>query len=127
MKGHLINTCRLRTLSTVLLRATPPLRLAYIAGAQVREGHSVKVIDAIVAAPKQINEFDADIVQRGLSDVELIAMIPGDVDVIGVGCMLWNNWPANRKLINSLGKSFPNANITIGGEHATAVLEIGLG
>lgn len=124
MKVCLINPPRLLTLKSVSLRATPPLGMAYIAGALSDNGHEVYVIDAIAEAPNQINEFNNDIVLHGLHDVEVINKINPDTEVIGIGCMFSNNWLANRRLINAIHDKFPNVKIIIGGEHATAVPEL---
>ena len=124
MKIYLINPSRLLTLTSISLRATPPLGLAYIAGALKRAGHHVEVIDAIALAPETFTSFQGDIVLHGLHDSEIVQHISPDVDVIGVGCMFSNNWLANRRLINFLASSFPKAKIILGGEHATAVPEL---
>jgi anaerobic magnesium-protoporphyrin IX monomethyl ester cyclase len=124
VKVCLINPPRLLTLTSVSLRATPPLGLAYIAGALREAGHEVTVLDAIAAAPESITQFEGDIVLHGLQDAEVVSMVPRDAEVIGIGCMFSNNWLANRSLINLLGHEFPDARFVIGGEHATAVPEI---
>lgn len=124
MKICLINPPRLLTLTSVSLRATPPLGLAYIAGALKNAGHVVKVIDAIALAPHKATEFEPGIILHGLHDTEVLSIIDEDTDVIGIGCMFSNNWLANRRLIEVIGRKFPTVKIIIGGEHATAVPEI---
>ncbi len=124
MKICLINPPRLLTLTSVSLKATPPLGLAYIAGALKAAGHDVSVIDAIALAPYTFTSFQGDIVLHGLHDSEVMKLISSDVEIIGLGCMFSNNWLANRRFINSLTSTFPNAKIVLGGEHSTAVPDL---
>lgn len=105
------------------MKPSPSLGLAFIAGALNREGHVIQVVDAMAEAPDQYIAFKDDIVLNGLTEVQIADLVDPETHVIGLSLMFSGNWLHNRKLIDYLGKRFPNATIIAGGEHLTAAPE----
>jgi len=105
------------------MKPSPPLGLAFIAGALKRAGHEVQIIDCMAEAAEQYVEFRDDVVINGLTEQELAKRISPDTDVIGFSLMFSGNWLHNRVLIDFIGDRFPNATIIAGGEHLTAAPE----
>lgn len=120
MKIVLINPPRLMNLMSYAMKPSPPLGLAFIAGALKDKNHSIKVIDSIAEAPDQYTNFKDDIVLNGLNEYQIADLVDPDTDIIGLSFMFSGNWLHNKKLIEELGKRFPNAIIIAGGEHITA-------
>lgn len=132
MKITLIRPSALVNSKAFAMNPSPPLGLAFIAGALHEAGHEVTAIDAIGESPMQFNpiEFQPNITENfpvevlatnGLSTKEIIERIPEDSQLIGVSCMFSNNWLADRHLISVIGKTFPDAVIISGGESMTAM------
>jgi hypothetical protein len=59
------------------LSITPPLGLAYVAGAIERAGHRVDVVDAVVGAPERHTRYFRGYLV-GLGFDEIAARIPAD-------------------------------------------------
>ncbi|MCL0045329.1 B12-binding domain-containing radical SAM protein [Nitrospinaceae bacterium] len=110
-------------LSTVSM---PPIGLAYIAAAIREKGHEICVVDAPGSAPRNYYLVKDNLRVRGLTQKEIIERIPSDVQVIGLGCMFTSHWIFVRDLISEIRKSFQNAFIVMGGEHATGFPEFSL-
>lgn len=125
MKVCLINPSRLMKLMSASMRPSPPLGLAYIAGALKAEGYQVQVIDSLAEAPEQYVAFNGrkDIVLNGLLPKQIVQRIDPDTKVIGLSLMFSINWLHQRELIDAIGDAFPHAHIIAGGEHITAVPE----
>jgi radical SAM superfamily enzyme YgiQ (UPF0313 family) len=125
MKICLINPSRLMKLVSTSMRPSPPLGLAYIAGALTAEGHQVQVIDSLAEAPDQFIAYKGrkDIVLNGLTPSQIAQRIDPDTQVIGFSLMFSINWLHQRELIDEVGRRFPQATIIAGGEHITAVPE----
>jgi len=102
--------------------ATPPIGLAYVAGAVAAHGYDVRMIDGLGEAPQRFTYFkDLGIKRNGIVDEEIIARIPTESRVIGITCMFSYDWPFVRTLIEAIRARFPEVPIVIGGEHATAM------
>lgn len=126
MKTLLINPHKLIPISFSLTqRASPPLGLAYIAGALEKCGHEVVIYDCVAENPKNYFSFEGfdDISALGAGFSEMFDSLDESYDLIGVSVMFSNNWLINRYLINELKIKFPNALIVIGGEHASSIPE----
>ncbi len=114
-------------LTTVLKPSTvvtPPIGVAYLAGALQAAGARVTVVDAVGEAPQLVRRL-AQMEYRaalaiGLSVDETVAQVPRDADLIGVSSMFSSSWPHDRRLIDALRRRFPTIPIVVGGEHATA-------
>ena len=105
------------------LSITPPLGLAYVAGAIERAGHQVEIVDAVVGAPeRQTRYFRGYLV--GLGFEEIAARIPADSKVIGITALFTHEWPAIVQLIDHIKRRLPDTPIVLGGEHVTSMPEL---
>jgi anaerobic magnesium-protoporphyrin IX monomethyl ester cyclase len=109
---------------TVSLKPSPPLGLAFIAGALKEAGHTVQIIDSFAQAPGQFVHFNDDIVINGLTEAQTAQLIAPGTEIIGFTMMFSGNWLFYRQLIDAVGDAFPKAKVIAGGEHITAVPEL---
>jgi radical SAM superfamily enzyme YgiQ (UPF0313 family) len=126
----LINPPGIKSFSGLQMHTpNPPLGLAYIAAAVKETGRPYTVIDATGEALDAIHPYPGrdDFLIQGLSFEQIIARIPPQSTVIGVGCMFSTLWPLTRLLGEHIRRSFPQAVLVLGGEHGTAVPEHVLG
>jgi radical SAM superfamily enzyme YgiQ (UPF0313 family) len=125
MNVLLINPQRIVTAASFNLKSSPPLGLAYIAGALQREEHHVDVIDCIAECDYDGVYYDEEngLIREGISFEELLVKIDKDYDIIGISIMFSNNWLINRALINFLKENLPTTYIVAGGEHVSAIPE----
>ena len=104
------------------LSITPPLGLAYIAGALESAGHDVHIVDAVTEAPKQhVRYFRGYLV--GLSAEEIVARIPADARMVGITCVFTHEWPNLVRLIEAIKAARPDVPVVLGGEHVTSMPE----
>ena len=125
----LINAPGLKSFSGLQMHTpNPPLGLAYIAGAVKDAGYAYTVIDGTGEALDSISPYPLrnDFMIQGLSFDQIAARIPVDTKIIGLSCMFSTLWPLTRDLAGHIRKSFPDALMTLGGEHGTAVPELAL-
>ena len=106
-------------------RASPPLGLAFIAGALESAAWDVQVIDCVAEAPGNYFPFQSirDVSGLGIDFDSFFRLTKPSYDIIGISTMFSNNWLINRHLIQEMKKRFPTALIIAGGEHATAIPE----
>jgi radical SAM superfamily enzyme YgiQ (UPF0313 family) len=105
------------------LSITPPLGLAYVAGALRAAGHDVRVVDAVAEAPtKHTRYFRGYLV--GLSFDEIAARVPSDSKVVGITALFTHEWPAITQLIEAVKRRLPDVPVVIGGEHVTSMPEL---
>lgn len=109
-----------------IVQFTPPLGIAYLAGALRSAGFLVSVIDALGQGLEQRFQAQNNCMQYGISFDEICSLIPGDTEVIGISSAFSFEWPTCRDLINQIKKKFPNILLIAGGEHITAVPELSL-
>ena len=112
-----------RAASLSLYGAVPPIGLAYVAAVLRADGHRVTVVDAAGEAIDQtvvVESAAGGLLRTGLSDAEVLARIPSDVDVIGFTHMFLHEWPDLRTLIAEVARARPSARVVLGGENATA-------
>ncbi len=102
---------------------TPPLGLAYLAGALRHAGHDVQVIDAVGESLDTRHPADYDCYLYGLSPKQTIERIRKDAEIIGVAFGFSFEWPTCRDLVNDIRKEFPETLLIGGGEHVTAMSE----
>ncbi len=126
MNVCLIVPPRLLKLFSLTQRPSPPLGLAFIAGALKNAGHSVTVVDAIGENPGQVTPFEKDVVSSGLTFEEIAGRIPIGTQLIGLSLMFSGNWLSNRLFIHFLEEKFPDIPVIAGGEHITAVPEFSM-
>jgi anaerobic magnesium-protoporphyrin IX monomethyl ester cyclase len=135
MKVCLIRPSTLVDINGFLVESTPPIGLAYIAGALRNVGHKVSVIDAFGEAPRNYDMLDCklniskkivdnSLHTNGLGFQDILDRIPAHVDVIGISCMFSNNWLSDRNLIKIIKENFPSKIIFAGGESITAKPEL---
>ena len=109
-----------------IVQFTPPLGLAYIAGALKAEGFALQVIDGLGEALDLRHPADNECHLYGLHPDDIVARIDSDCDVIGISAAFTFEWPTCRDLINLIRQRFPEAVIIGGGEHATALPKLSL-
>lgn len=100
---------------------TPPLGLAYVAGALRDAGFDIQFIDALGESLDTRHPADYDCYLYGLSLAQIVSKILDDTDIIGVGFGFSFEWPTCRDLVNLIREQFPDALLLGGGEHVTAV------
>jgi radical SAM superfamily enzyme YgiQ (UPF0313 family) len=101
------------------LNATPPLGVAYLAGALAEAGHEVQVIDAVGEAPEALHPgHRPEVLLNGLDLDEVVARVRKDADLVGISSQFSHEWPAVRELIARLGRP-----VVCGGEHVSALPE----
>jgi anaerobic magnesium-protoporphyrin IX monomethyl ester cyclase len=101
---------------------TPPLGLAYIAGALEAAGERVAVVDAVASAPDNVRRYFKGYL-IGLSFEEVAARIPTGVDFIGISVVFTHEWPAVVCLIEAIKKRHPGVPLILGGEHISSMPE----
>ena len=106
---------------------SPPLGIAYLAGALIARDFKTQIIDGKGENLDQILELDGsdglDKYSVGLSRDEIVERIDARADIIGISCMFSSSWLFDRGLIRFIRKRFPDSFIVLGGEHATACAE----
>ncbi len=105
---------------------TPPLGLAYVAGALDCAGYEVTVVDAVGEAIDQRTPWGRDCLLFGLAPDEIVERIPRHTQIIGLSAGFTFEWPICRQLIWQIRERFPGALLVVGGEHATAAPELTL-
>lgn len=103
---------------------TPPLGLAYLAGALKQAGFDVQGIDAPgEALERWVPIPNSKLEYKGIGIDETLERLDPAVRVIGVTSMFSHGWTFFRSLISSIKKRFPEKIIIAGGEHCTALPE----
>jgi radical SAM superfamily enzyme YgiQ (UPF0313 family) len=102
---------------------TPPLGLAYVAGALRGAGFDVEAVDAVGESFDTRHPVENDCFLYGLSPEETVARIPRDARIIGIAFGFSFEWPYARRLTQAIRAHFPDALLIGGGEHVTAVPE----
>lgn len=104
--------------STWHISNAPPLGLAYLAGALLKENYSIKVIDAL---GESLNEYgptkNPRVYYRGLSIDKILNRIPEHTELLMVTCMFSIDWNHIAQIIKAIKSKFPNITIVAGGEH----------
>lgn len=109
------------------LNVTPPLSLAYVAGALAAAGHEPRIVDGVGEAVARIwAGYHPDVLVNGLTVAQLVERVDPRSGLIGISCMFSTEWPVVRELIAALGRRFPGVPIVCGGEHPTAAPEFSL-
>ncbi|MCZ6672125.1 MAG: radical SAM protein, partial [Verrucomicrobia bacterium] len=101
---------------------SPPIGLAYIAGALESAGYSVGIVDAVGENPKTITRgFKGFLI--GLRIEEMVERIDVSTQLIGISTIFTHEWPIVVMLIRLIRKRFPDVPIMVGGEHVTSMPE----
>lgn len=113
--------------SAVTLNATPPISLAYLAGALTVAGHRVQVIDAVGEAIEQSHPAGlGDLLANGLTHGQILERLDTGVSIVGISCLFTHEWPNIRRLAQEIRQARPDVTIICGGEHITAEPEYSL-
>lgn len=102
---------------------SPPIGLAYIAGALRAAGHQVTAIDGLGMAIDVRTPVAKDCFLCGATLEDVVQSIDPDAEMIGVSAAFSFEWPMCRDLIVAIRQRFPQAILLAGGEHATAMPE----
>ena len=105
---------------------TPPVGLAYVAGALREAGHAVDVIDGVGESLETRHPAPNDCYIYGLSLEQVVERVPEDAGIIGVSAGFSFEWPTCRDLVAMLRARFPDVLLIGGGEHMTAMPEASL-
>lgn len=109
--------------------ATPPLSVAYLAGALRSAGHQPLIIDALgQGLATHTTSYHPDLRARGLTIDDIVNQAQeldhrGSLHLISVSAMFSSEWPHTRALIAALAEALPGVPVAVGGEHATASVE----
>lgn len=127
--GHklltLIRAARVSSAGNWSIPLTPPLGIAYVAGAVRQHGFRVLCIDAM---GEKVDQFlkDEDYLYQGLTEEEVLDRIDPASTVIGISCMFTQDWPYTKDILRMIRRRFPTALLVSGGEHVTALTEFSL-
>jgi len=126
MKVCLVRPPILVPANNPIVQFTPPLGIAYLAGALRHEGIDVSVVDGLGEALDERYPVENHCYMYGLRLEEVISRIPVGTEIIGISAMFSFEWPTCRNLIGQIRERFPSALLVGGGEHITAVPELSL-
>jgi radical SAM superfamily enzyme YgiQ (UPF0313 family) len=104
------------------LSITPPLGLAYVAGALEHAGERVVVLDALAAAPKTFRRYFKGYL-IGLPFAEIAARVPDETEIVGITVVFTHEWPSIVRLIDEIKRRRPDVTVVLGGEHITSMPE----
>jgi len=105
---------------------TPPIGLAYVAGALRANGNQVRVVDGLAESFDTRHEWGDDCYLYGASLEEVVSGVDDDTDVIGISAAFTFEWPVCQDIIERLRAQYPRAYLVGGGEHVTALPEMSL-
>ena len=105
---------------------TPPIGLAYLAGALKKNGHKTKIIDSVGLELDSKNPIGNKLLRYGMDFKKIIDSIPHDCDVIGISGMFSSEWNALVPLYKMICDEFKDKFIVAGGEHFTAAPELSM-
>ena len=109
-----------------IVQFTPPIGLAYVAGACVESGFGVAVVDALGEGLEQRRAAEKNCMLYGLEIDQIIDRIPVDTQVVALSAAFTFEWPTCRDLITRIREKFPLVKIVAGGEHITAMPHLSL-
>jgi len=102
----------------------PPLGLAYIAAAVRAAGHTPLVLDALGEGADRWSVFPSrkgDLLVQGLGIDEIVARLPEDLDVLGIGNLFLHELRFIQALLPKIRQRFPALPIILGGENTTGM------
>ncbi|MCK5785089.1 MAG: B12-binding domain-containing radical SAM protein [Candidatus Sabulitectum sp.] len=96
-----------------------PANLPYLASVLLKAGHQIAIVDAYGLAPHRFTSYLDKFEARGLLPDEIVACIPGDVDVIGVSVHCTLEHGMAIRIIKESKLRFPDIPLVVGGYHTT--------
>jgi radical SAM superfamily enzyme YgiQ (UPF0313 family) len=125
MKIALVRPPTITFENSISKTSVPPVGLAYI-GAALKMAHFE--VYGIDAPGEAINQYtlgtEADgMLLHGLTHEQIVNRISPGTQVIGVTVMFTSEWLEARKLLRLIKQRYPEAHLTVGGEHITALPE----
>ena len=109
-------------------RVQAPLGIVYLAGALLREGYEVKLVDAPIEGWEKSIEAGNDQVQYGLFLEDIMAKVRQEKpDAVGISCMFGVQLKNSRDLAGMIKEELPDMPVIMGGalvsECAMQILE----
>jgi anaerobic magnesium-protoporphyrin IX monomethyl ester cyclase len=123
MKICLVRPPILVPVANLVTTYTPPVGLAYVAGALREAQFELCFIDGLGESLDTRHDWVKDCYICGLTLEQIVERIPDDVEMIGVHAGFSFDWPMCQVLIKLIRERFPNITIIGGGEHVSAVPE----
>lgn len=124
MRITLLNTADMAPSDKRVPLVCPPLGLAYLAAAVREAGHEPTIVDGVGEGFGRFTPFcpvpAARSFLHGLPVDELVARVPADAELLGVGVMFSDYWPLAKRVVAALRRRFPQVPIVLGGEHPSA-------
>ena len=93
---------------------SPPIGLAYVAGALEAAGYNVKIVDAVAEDQTQTTRSFKGFLM-GLRIEEMTERIPENTKLIGISTIFTHEWPIVVQLMRLIRKKFPYVPIMVGG------------
>ena len=109
-------------LAPATFKISPPLGLAYIAGALQAAGRRVMAIDSVAESPGEMTRYYKGYL-IGLPLAEVAARIPAEASLVGISVIFTHEWPEIVRLIDLIKQRRPDLTVVLGGEHITAMPE----
>lgn len=103
-------------------RGTPPMSLAYLAGALEKIGTDYQIIDAI-SFEQMSTICDGEFQVLGLGLDDIVEKIDDDSSIIGISSMFTSEWVVVSELARKIKEEYPHKTIVVGGEHPTVDYE----
>ena len=123
MKICLVRPPILVPAANLVITYTPPVGLAYVAGALREAQFELCFIDGLGESLDTRYKWVKDCYICGLTLEQIVERIPDDVEMIGVHAGFSFDWPMCKVLIKLIRERFPNITLIGGGEHVSAVPE----
>jgi len=101
---------------------TPPLGLAYVAGALQAAGRKMAILDAVAECPEGMTRYYKGYLV-GLTLEEVAARIPPDASIVGITVIFTHEWPGIVHLVDLIKQRRPELTVILGGEHISAMPE----
>jgi anaerobic magnesium-protoporphyrin IX monomethyl ester cyclase len=100
-----------------------PSNLAYLGGVLNQHGHHHVIIDSYGLAPHLFSPYKGKFEARGLLPPDAIALIPADVELIGLSCHCTLEHGMTLWLVSEAKKRFPEVPVVVGGYHTTFCIQ----
>ncbi len=103
------------------VRVPYPIGLAYIAAVLEKNGHEVKIIDALAIDWKKQTRIDNETIKIGISDKELVSIAKEfSPEIIGITCMFTTQADSMYRTVSLIKSEFRKIPIIVGGAHVSS-------